>query len=135
MSDETIRVVTYETLSDSPQPTAPEGAKIGMDVGANFWADEVQPDEFKLQKVEQKTDKFRLHDVSVQKLEHGLAKFMNTVDQLFSHTEQQANMQFTQLDEVELSVEVNGEGQVSLLGSGTKVGGKSAITLKFKRRK
>lgn len=35
--------------------------------------------------------------------------------------------------ELELSVEVNGEGQLSLLGSGTKVGGSGALTLKFKR--
>jgi hypothetical protein len=38
-----------------------------------------------------------------------------------------------QLDEIELSVEINGEGQVSLIGTGTKVGGKGAIKLKFKR--
>ncbi|NJL40783.1 MAG: hypothetical protein HC899_31635 [Leptolyngbyaceae cyanobacterium SM1_4_3] len=38
-----------------------------------------------------------------------------------------------ELDEIELSVEVNGEGQLSLLGSGTKVGGSGALTLKFKR--
>jgi hypothetical protein len=37
------------------------------------------------------------------------------------------------LDEIELSVEINGEGKVSLIGSGAKAGGKGAITLKFKR--
>jgi hypothetical protein len=40
-----------------------------------------------------------------------------------------------ELDEIELSVEVNGEGQLSLLGSGSKLGGKGAITLKFKTGK
>jgi len=39
-----------------------------------------------------------------------------------------------QLDEVELSVEINGEGQVKLFGIGGKAGGKGAMTLKFKRR-
>ncbi len=38
------------------------------------------------------------------------------------------------LEEVELSVEVNGEGKVSLLGIGGKAGGKGAMTLKFKRK-
>jgi hypothetical protein len=38
------------------------------------------------------------------------------------------------LDEVELSVEINGEGQVSLLGTGGKAGGKGTMTFKFKRR-
>ena len=39
-----------------------------------------------------------------------------------------------QLEEVELVVEVNGKGQVSLLGTGGELGGKGAITLKFKRK-
>lgn len=39
-----------------------------------------------------------------------------------------------QLEEVELSVEINGEGQVSLFGTGGKMGGKGAMTFKFKRK-
>ena len=39
-----------------------------------------------------------------------------------------------ELDEIELSVEVNCEGQLSLLGSGTKVGGSGAMTLHFKKK-
>ena len=39
-----------------------------------------------------------------------------------------------QLDEIELSVEINSEGKVSLFGIGGKAGGKGAMTLKFKRR-
>jgi hypothetical protein len=38
------------------------------------------------------------------------------------------------LDEVEVSVEVNGEGQLSLFGTGGKVGGKGSLTFKFKRQ-
>ena len=38
------------------------------------------------------------------------------------------------LDEIELSVEINGEGKISLLGNGAKAGGKGAIKLKFKRQ-
>ena len=38
------------------------------------------------------------------------------------------------LDEVELSVEINGEGQVSLFGVGGKAGGKGGMTFKFKRK-
>lgn len=38
-----------------------------------------------------------------------------------------------ELDEIELSVEVNGEGQLSLLGSGAKVGSSGAMTLHFKK--
>ena len=39
------------------------------------------------------------------------------------------------LEEVELMVEVNGEGQLSLLGTGGKAGAKGAMTLKFKAKK
>ena len=38
-----------------------------------------------------------------------------------------------QLNEVTLSVEINGEGQVSLVGTGGKLGNKGGITLKFTR--
>jgi len=38
------------------------------------------------------------------------------------------------LDEIELSVEVNGEGKISILGNGAQAGGKGAINLKFKRQ-
>lgn len=38
-----------------------------------------------------------------------------------------------QLDEVELSVEINAQGQVSILGSGGSLSDKGAIKLKFKR--
>ncbi|MEO0827439.1 MAG: hypothetical protein AAFW84_29740 [Cyanobacteria bacterium J06635_15] len=38
-----------------------------------------------------------------------------------------------QLDEVELSVEINAEGQVSLVGNGGKLGNTGGITLKFVR--
>jgi hypothetical protein len=39
-----------------------------------------------------------------------------------------------QLDEVEVAVEINGEGQFSLLGVGGKAGGKGSMTFKFKRK-
>jgi len=37
------------------------------------------------------------------------------------------------LDEVELSVEINGQGQVSILGSSGSLSNRGAINLKFKR--
>lgn len=37
------------------------------------------------------------------------------------------------LNEVELSVEITGEGQVNILGNSGKLGNKGAITLKFTR--
>jgi len=73
-------------------------------------------------------------EVSISKLEQEMSRFMQGIDGLFSRAEQQADMKYMQLDEIELAVEINGEGQVSLFGAGAKVGGKQGITLRFKRR-
>jgi hypothetical protein len=55
---------------------------------------------------------------------------LKVVGDIFQHAEQQTGMQ---LNEVTLSVEINGEGQVSLVGTGGKLGNKGGITLKFTR--
>jgi hypothetical protein len=38
------------------------------------------------------------------------------------------------LEEIELTVEVNAEGQLGILGNGGKAGGKGGIKLKFTRK-
>jgi hypothetical protein len=75
-----------------------------------------------------------VHNVKVKKLEEEMGHLMQVVDRLFNRTQQQGNKKpAMQLDEIELSVEINGEGQMSILGTGGKAGGKGAIKLKFKR--
>jgi hypothetical protein len=72
--------------------------------------------------------------VSVQKLEQEMASFVSVVSRLFNRAEQQADKQSgMRLDEIEISVEISGEGEVKLVGTGAKAAGKGAITLKFKR--
>ena len=59
---------------------------------------------------------------------------MNGLLQVVSDVFDQANHQEgLQLDEVELSVEINAQGQVSIMGSGGSLSDKGAIKLKFKR--
>ena len=73
--------------------------------------------------------------VSAAKLEQGIADFLQTMGRVIKNAQQRATeLGGMELDEIELSVEVNGEGQLSLLGSGTKVGGSSAMTLRFKHK-
>jgi hypothetical protein len=55
---------------------------------------------------------------------------LQIVSDVFNHAQQQTGLQ---LNGVELIVEINAEGQVSLLGSGGKLTNKGGITLKFKR--
>ncbi|MBF2015733.1 MAG: hypothetical protein IGS23_11125 [Rivularia sp. T60_A2020_040] len=71
--------------------------------------------------------------VEVSKLKGEMSKFLQAMSETLDEAEN-ANSKM-QLDEVELSVEINGEGQISLLGiGGGKAGGKGAMTFKFKRK-
>lgn len=72
--------------------------------------------------------------VSVSELEHKMSHFLQSVGRIFQQAEHQvASSLPMQLDEIELSVEISGEGEIKLMGTGGKAGGKGAITLKFKR--
>ncbi|MBD2108706.1 hypothetical protein [Nodosilinea sp. FACHB-13] len=73
--------------------------------------------------------------VSAEKLEQGMAEFLQTMGRVIQHAQERATeLGSMELDEVELSVQVSGEGQLSLLGSGTKVSGSGAMTLHFKKK-
>ncbi|MBW4684133.1 MAG: hypothetical protein KME40_03350 [Komarekiella atlantica HA4396-MV6] len=121
---DTIWIVTDET----PQISIPEGAKGGISIGRD-WRDET---------VREPTGSKGVGDavkVSTQKLEQEMTHFLQVVGRLFNRAEQQAKVNSgMQLDEIELSVEINGEGEVKLIGTGAKAGGKGAIKLKFKRQ-
>jgi hypothetical protein len=72
--------------------------------------------------------------VSVSELEKKMSSFLRSINRLFHQAEQQTtDSSKIQLDEIELSVEISGEGEVKLIGTGGKAGGKGAIKLKFKR--
>ncbi|MEO1349055.1 MAG: hypothetical protein AAFW84_09680 [Cyanobacteria bacterium J06635_15] len=72
--------------------------------------------------------------VSVGELEKKMSRFLYSVGRLFHQAELQAvSTSGIQLSEIELSVEISGEGEVKLMGTGGKAGGKGAITLKFSR--
>jgi hypothetical protein len=101
--------------SDDDEP----GSKAGFDTGASYRG------------IEPPSGRNR-HQVSAQTLQQNMTEFLVVVESAFEKAEQsQAKMQ---LEEVELVVEVNGKGQVSLLETGGELGGKGAITLKFKRK-
>ncbi|MBD2203806.1 hypothetical protein H6G33_21640 [Calothrix sp. FACHB-1219] len=73
--------------------------------------------------------------VSAQKLEQEMTKFLGVVGRLFNQAEQHTQVKSgMQLEEIELSIEISGEGEVKLIGSGAKASGKGAIKLTFKRQ-
>lgn len=55
---------------------------------------------------------------------------LKVLEDVFDHADQQTTLT---LQEVELSVEINAEGQISLVGNGGKVGNTGGLTLKFIR--
>lgn len=112
-TEPSLWIITSDRVDDEP------GSKAGFDTGASYRG--IQPSSGR-----------NRHQVSAQTLQQNMTEFLSVVESAFEKAEQsQAKMQ---LEEVELVVEVNGKGQVSLLGTGGELGGKGAITLKFKRK-
>lgn len=70
--------------------------------------------------------------VDVSKLKLEMQGFLKAMREMLDEADPPSAK--IRLDEVELSVEINGEGQVSLFGVGGKAGGKGAMTFKFKRK-
>jgi hypothetical protein len=68
--------------------------------------------------------------ISSDRLKQELTDFLQVTEEVFAEATQRSSGM--RLDEVEVEVEVNAEGQVSLFGTGGRVGGKGAIRLKFK---
>jgi len=113
-------------VTDDTSPiTIPDGTKGGTLRGGD-WGDETR------ETPKGSTDAVK---ISADKLEAEMSHFLQVVGRLFSRAEQQAKVNSgMQLEEIELSVEISGEGQVKLIGSGAKASGKGAIKLTFKRQ-
>ena len=136
MSEDTISIITYNTPQPTSQPVKAGGEK-------NFDASLPPIPQFKTTRRSQDSQEssetvevaqLSASDVSVEKLEQEMSHLMNVVERLIAKTERQTQTAQIQLDEIELSVEINGEGKMSLLGSGISAGGKGGIKLKFKRQ-
>ncbi len=106
MTEDTIVIIT----SDVAAPVE----------GVRGWPEEVRG---RLKEVE----------LDASDLERKMASFLQMVARLFQQAEQQVVPRSRmQLDEVELSVEIGGKGEIKLVAGG-EVSGKGAIKLKFKR--
>ncbi|MBA3923754.1 MAG: hypothetical protein H0X31_19495 [Nostocaceae cyanobacterium] len=114
---------------DTSQISLPDGVK-GGNLRDRGWGEET---DFDTRDPETKVL------VDADKLEKEMSRFLLVVDKVFSSAEKQAQAKSEsksgmQLEEIELTVEINGEGQVKLLGSGVKAGGKGGIKLTFRRK-
>jgi hypothetical protein len=68
--------------------------------------------------------------LDAQALKTQMESMLAIVNDLFSQADAQTGLR---LDEVELSVEINAEGQISIVGNGGKLGNTGGIKLKFTR--
>lgn len=120
MTDEPIWIVTRDNADNETV----EGAK--------GWGEDIAK---KGQDLAEKVSILKSKAIDPEKLKQEWNRTMRVVGQLIQQAEQEAGGNFgMQLDEVTLAVEINGKGQVNLLGAcSSEANGKGAITLKFKR--
>lgn len=100
----------------------PAGARSSSDIGGRIGGDQRLAEVVATERSQ----------VDVSKLKGEMKGFLKAMREMLDEADPPGAK--IRLDEVELSVEINGEGQVSLFGVGGKAGGKGAMTFKFKRK-
>ena len=124
-SPDAIWIITEEV----PETSTPDGSRVSDDVGGVLGG----ADEEIVVRWKQGELVITKRKVEVSKLKGEMRKFLQAMRETLDEAETPNSKM--QLDEVELSVEINGEGQISLFGiGGGKAGGKGAMTFKFKRK-
>ncbi|MFW9264762.1 hypothetical protein A4S05_18145 [Nostoc sp. KVJ20] len=121
---------TAQTSSTTSETLINSGARSSRDTGGLLGIETTEEIV-----VSRKRDEIVItrHKVEVTKLKQEMKGFLQAMREMLDEADQPDSK--LQLDEVELSVEVNGEGQISLFGiGGGKAGGKGAMTFKFKRK-
>jgi hypothetical protein len=114
-----IWIVTEVETSETVKVT--EGGRGSEDVGGGFGSAAVQAVRKSLtQRVQ----------ISADQLKQQIGNLIAVVGDVFDQSRGQTGLS---LEEVELSIEISSEGQVSILGSGGKLEGKGGIKLSFKR--
>ncbi|BAZ00043.1 hypothetical protein NIES37_40260 [Tolypothrix tenuis PCC 7101] len=120
---------TAETVTDSV--TRSGGARSSSDTGGRLGRIQTTEEIVFSQKKGELVITRR--KVEVTQLKQEMQGFLQAMREVLDEADQPNSK--IQLDEVELSVEINAEGKISLFGiGGGKAGGKGAMTFKFKRK-
>lgn len=113
-------------LTDVEAPAAEivgEGSRSAEDVGGGFGA----------RLAGQVRSGFaRRVEIGADDLKREIGNLLSVVGDVFDQARSETGLS---LEEVELSIEISSEGQVSILGSGGKIGGSGGIKLSFKRQR
>jgi hypothetical protein len=136
MSEDTVRIVTYEAVI-SPSKSDDSDGRRSLDVVIpagvpTFPSQELSQDASK--STDEFIGGFKVQEVPKEALQAGMNQLMDVVEQLMTQMDRRTDSSEIKLDEVELSVVVNGQGQFSLWGTGVTAGSTGAIKLKFKRQ-
>ncbi len=100
-----------------------EGDRSSEDVGGGFAPSLLQQTRKSLtQRVQ----------VNAEDLKREIGNLMAVVADVFDQAPAEAGLS---LENVELSIEISSEGQISILGSGGKISGSGGIKLSFKRQR
>ncbi|MGF1513926.1 MAG: hypothetical protein ACFB5Z_09555 [Elainellaceae cyanobacterium] len=121
MSEPQLYVITTDLETADLETDTSRGSRSSDDIGGGFGP----PAAEQIAKLVRK--RVPLDAAALKTQMNGL---LNVVGDIFVQADAQTGMQ---LSEVELSVEINGEGQVSIVGNGGKIGNTGGITLKFTR--
>jgi hypothetical protein len=122
MADEAAQLWLVTEVETTEAVEVRRGERSGTDIGGGFGPPRVTEQIKTI--VRQRVPL----DAAVLKTQMG--GLLQVVGQVFDQASQQTGLQ---LDEVELSVEINTQGQVSIMGSGGSLSDKGGIKLKFKR--
>lgn len=116
MKDKKIWIIADETASKV------SGEKDPKDTGADY-------DDWPAESSESSRKRFQ---IKAEDLKREMSEFLEVIEYVFDQTDRETSN--VNLKEIELSVEINGEGQVTLFGIGGKAGSKGAIKLKLERK-
>ncbi|NES68521.1 MAG: hypothetical protein F6K24_26450 [Okeania sp. SIO2D1] len=116
MKDNKIWIIADETASET------SGKKHSIDTGANY-------DDWPAEYPESSRKRFQ---IKAEDLKREMSEFLEVIEYVFDQTNQETSN--VKLKEIKLSVEINGEGQVTLFAIGGKAGSKGAIKLKLVRK-
>ncbi|WP_008310665.1 hypothetical protein [Leptolyngbya sp. PCC 6406] len=123
MIEENILWVVAET-EVAKETLEVDGRRSGEDVTGGFDSTKEAFEAF------QTIIKRKRISLDAKALKTQMENMVSIVNSIFDQATSQTSLQ---LNEVELSVEINAEGQLSLIGNGGKLGNKGGITLKFIR--
>ncbi len=129
MTDDVIWIVTEEPTLPPSSPELPDGSRDGVRKSP-FLTSSPNPNP------PATPSRPQAKAVPTATLQANMSHFLQQMGRVLTEAKRSAGeLAGMELEEIELAVEINGEGQVGLWGTGTKVGSKGALTLKFKAAK